>query len=94
MPATLDRIFYAYIVLAGLIAGGVLVQWPQAGDAWLKPYFWMLIAVALFDAAIFAVKKVSPAEAMPLQTRVIGFIGGTLLMAAVVQLSGSPAKLF
>jgi len=90
----LERIFYAYMVIAALVAGGALVRWPDAGNQTIGPFLWLLIAIALFDAAIFALKRVSPAEAMPLQTRVIGLFGGILLMAAVAHFAGSPAKLF
>ena len=91
---TIDKIFYAYMALVGLAAGALLVARPQAGEAFIKPYFWMLLAVAAFDAVMFYLKRISPAEVMPLQVRVFGFIGGTLIVAAVIQITGSPAKLF
>jgi hypothetical protein len=36
---SIDRIFYAYMGLAGIAAGALLVAAPQLQDFWIKPYF-------------------------------------------------------
>jgi hypothetical protein len=49
----LDRIFFGYMAAVGAILGAVLVAAPQAQDFWIKPYFWILIAVAVFDGGCY-----------------------------------------
>ena len=44
MPArnvfvTIDKIFFGYMAVIGLLAGAILVAIPDAGDGWFKPYF-------------------------------------------------------
>ena len=46
---TVDRIFLAYMVLIGVAAGAALVLAPQLENSVIKHYFWILIAVGLFD---------------------------------------------
>jgi hypothetical protein len=50
---TVDRIFFIYMVLVGIAAGAILVAAPQVQDFVIKPYFWILIAVGLFDGGIY-----------------------------------------
>ena len=44
---TIDRVFYGYMLLIGVLVGVILVAAPQVGDFVIKPYFWVLIAVGL-----------------------------------------------
>lgn len=46
---TIDKMFYGYMTLVGVITGAALVAAPQLGDYFIKPYFWVLIAVGLFE---------------------------------------------
>ena len=46
----------------GTILGAVLVAAPQAQDFWIKPYFWILIAVAVFDSGCYLYWKNAPAR--------------------------------
>ena len=41
------------MALVGIAAGAVLVAVPQAQDFFIKPYFWVLIAVGLFDVGAY-----------------------------------------
>jgi hypothetical protein len=85
-------VFFAFMALVGLAAGAVLIAAPQTGDFIIKPYFWVLIAVGLFDLTLLA--RGSGPGALSMNARVIGFVGGALIMVALVTLAGSPAKLF
>jgi hypothetical protein len=49
---SLDRIFFAYMALVGVATGAILVAAPYVQDFVIKPYFWILIAVGVFDLAI------------------------------------------
>ena len=46
---TLDRIFFGYMALVGVATGAILVIAPFVQDFVIKPYFWILIAVGVFD---------------------------------------------
>ena len=49
----LNKIFFVYMALAGAAAGAILVAAPHVQDFIIKPYFWVLIAVGLFDGGIY-----------------------------------------
>jgi len=84
----IDRIFLAYMALIGIGVGALLVAAPSVQDFVIKPYFWILIAVGLFDAGAFLRGKNAPGTMLTMQARVLGFIIGSLLMAAVPTLAG------
>jgi len=44
-------LFLGFMIAAGLVTGGVLVAAPQVRDFRISPYFWVLIAMALFEFA-------------------------------------------
>jgi hypothetical protein len=82
------KIFFAYMTLVGLASGGALVLWPQLAETWFKPYFWILIAVGLFDFLLFLVWRGHPFGVMSMNVRVAGWVYGLLLMAAVTIIAG------
>ena len=51
---TIDRLFFGYMTLVGAAAGALLVAAPRAQDFLIKPYFWVVLAIVLFDVAAFA----------------------------------------
>jgi hypothetical protein len=89
----ISRFFLAYMMLVGIAAGALLVTVPQAGDFWIKPYFWILIAIALFDGGIMLSGR-AVVVALTMNMRAIGFAIGALLVIAITMLAGSPAHLF
>jgi hypothetical protein len=91
---TTTRIFYGYIVVVGILAGATLVAAPSVADFWLKPYFWMLIAVALFDVSAALCLGGPPGAALTMQTRLIGFAIGIVLMVALPSITGTPVQFF
>lgn len=91
---TLDRIFLGYMALVGVAAGAVLVAVPQSQDFWLKPYFWLLIAVLLFDVGAMLRRRGSPGPGLAMNARVIGFILGGLLMVAFPMIAGVEVRFF
>jgi len=88
----IDKIFYGYMALAGLVAGAVLVGWPATAEIAIKPYFWMLLAVALFDGFLLVSGK--GVAAMTMQNRVAGFVGGAVLMVAITIAAGATVSWF
>ena len=90
----LSHVFFAYTAIVGLATGAIIVMAPRVMEFWLKPYFWVLIAVAFFDVAVF-LKAQGRADAMlSMDARLIGFVIGIVLMVAVPWATGSPARFF
>lgn len=89
---SIDRIFYFYTGVLGVVAGIILTVMPEAGDFVVKPYFWMLIAVAAFELLSYA--RGGAANRLTVEARLFGFIMGCLAMVIIPTLAGSPAKFF
>jgi hypothetical protein len=87
-------LFFVYMTLVGVVSGAIIVAAPQVTEFWVKPYFWALLAVAVFDAAIFLISKKMPAAMLPMNARVIGFVVGAVLMVAIPSIAGTQAKFF
>jgi len=88
---TIQRIFLAYMALVGLASGTLLVIAPQTGEFFIKPYFWVLIAVALFEGGAAIYRKTTPIEILTTPVRFIGFAIGSVLLLAIPTIAGSPA---
>ena len=73
----LNQIFFVYMALAGAAAGAILVAAPHVQDFVIKPYFWVLIAVGLFDGGIYLLA---------------GFGIGIALMVAIPLLAGTQIR--
>jgi hypothetical protein len=54
MTMTINRLFIAFMCLVGAAVGIVLVLRPESRDFRVPPYFWVLIAMALFELIAFA----------------------------------------
>ncbi len=91
---TIDRIFFGFMAVVGIATGMALVAKPQIGDYFIKPYFWILIAVALFDIANYLRAKGQPGVTTGMEARLLGFVIGVVLMVVIPSLAGSPAKFF
>lgn len=88
MHVTLDKIFYAYMALAGLAAGAALVASPPLRDGFIAPFFWILIAVALFEVGNMLVPRPGKVVTLTNISRGIGFLIGMALLVAVTMLAG------
>lgn len=92
---TIDRIFFGYITLIGVLTGAALVAIPTAGDGWFKPYFWVLLAVAVFDGAVLLLRLRQPATSIvSMDAKLLGFVIGILLMVVIPMLAGSSARFY
>lgn len=88
---TIDRIFIAFMVLCGLVIAGILVAVPEARDARIPPYFWVLIAMAVFEGLAFARSQGAPGTMIAMPSRLIGFAVAIALMLAIPYFLGQPA---
>ena len=90
----INRIFLGFMIAAGLAAGLVLVARPELRDFRISPYFWILIAMALFEFAAFARGRGAPGTTIAMEIRLLGFVLAVVLMVAVPVVAGSPGRLF
>jgi hypothetical protein len=90
---TIDRVFLIFAVIVGAATGGVIVLVPQSRDIGLAPYFWVLIAFALFEGAVYASRGAATGPPITMQTRVIGFIIALALMFLIPMAAGIQIKL-
>jgi hypothetical protein len=91
---TIDRIFFAYMAVVGVATGAILVAVPRAQDFLIKPYFWVLIAVAVFDVGTYLHGKNAPGTMTTMQAKLLGFVIGIVLMVVIPTLAGSSVRFF
>ena len=51
---TINRLFLAFMGVVGAAVGIILVVKPETRDYRVSPYFWVLLAMALFELLAFA----------------------------------------
>ena len=91
---TIDRIFLAFMIVAGAAVGVLLVVMPQARDFRVPPYFWVLLAMALFELGAYARGRGAPGTMVAMEMRLLGFVLAIVLMVVIPILAGSPGRLF
>lgn len=90
----IDRIFLAYCIAAGVILSAILVRWPQVADFTIKPFFWMLGVVAVFDLTAFILGKGEPGTMLTGTARFIGLLVGVVIVATASWWFSIPLRLF
>lgn len=91
---TADRALYIFMAIVGIASGVVLIVWPASQNFVVAPYFWILIAVALFEGGTLLLWRADPMPMLTRLGRVIGFVGGLALMFVVAWLGGAQVKFF
>ncbi len=91
---TIDRIFIAAMLAAGVAAGAILVAVPASADFAVKPYFWIIVAVAAFDLTLYLRGHGAPGTMLSMEARLLGFVIGIVLMVAIPRLLGAPMYFF
>jgi uncharacterized membrane protein HdeD (DUF308 family) len=91
---TIDRIFFGYMALVGIAVGAIVVAVPRVQEFLIKPYFWVLIAVAVFDLGTYLYGKNAPGTMTTMQAKLLGFVIGVVLMVVIPTLAGSPSRFF
>ena len=86
---TIDRIFFVYSAVLGVIVGAVLLNVPQSRELSLGPYFWVLIGIGLFEAvAVYMRGGLANGPPMTMTTRLIGFFIAVVPMLFVRYTAG------
>ena len=94
MKSPINRIFLAFMVVVGAAIGAVLVLAPESRNYRVPPYFWVLIAMALFELAAFARGRGAPGTAITMEARMLGLLVGVILMVTIPTVAGAPGRLF
>jgi hypothetical protein len=90
---TINHLFLAFMGVVGAAVGIILVK-PETRDYRISPYFWVLLATALFELLAFARGRGAPGTAVTMDVRVSGFLMAIVLMVVIPIVAGSPARLF
>jgi len=90
----INRLFLGFMILAGLAPGAVLVARPEVRDFRIPPYFWVLIAMAVFEFAAYARGRGAPGTTVGMEVRLLGFVLAVVLMVVIPVLAGSSGRLF
>jgi phosphatidylglycerophosphate synthase len=91
---TIDRFFIGFMMLAGVAVGAVLVIEPEARNYRIAPYFWVLIAMVVFELAAYARGRGAPGTMISTEARLLGFVLAIVIMVAIPAIAGSPGRLF
>ena len=90
---TINHLFLAFMGVVGAAVGIILVK-PETRDYRISPYFWMLLAMALFELLAFARGRGAPGTAVTMDIRVSGFLMAIVLMVVIPIVAGSSVRLF
>jgi hypothetical protein len=91
---SIDRIFIAFAIIVGAACGGVIVLVPQSRTIGLAPYFWVLIAFALFEAIVHLRRGLAAGPAVTMPARLIGFAIALALMVLIPMAAGIELTIF
>lgn len=90
---TINHLFLAFMGVVGAAVGIILVK-PETRDYRISPYFWVLLAMALFELLAFARGRGAPGTAVTMDVRVSGFLMAIVLMVVIPIVAGSSVRLF
>jgi hypothetical protein len=90
----IGRIFLIFAAVVGVVSGCLLVWVPKSRDIGIEPYFWVLIAILLFETVLFIRRGTSGAPPISMQTRIAGFLLAMVLMFLIPVAAGVQVKYF
>jgi hypothetical protein len=86
---TINHLFLAFMAVVGAAVGIILVVKPEARDFRVSPYFWVLLAMVLFELLAFARGRGAPGTVVTMDVRVSGFLMAIVLMVVIPIVSGA-----
>jgi hypothetical protein len=78
------------MTVCGLVTAGVVVLFPESREFRIAPYFWILIAMAVFEGIAFAINRGAPGTVITMESRMIGFMFAIVLMVVIPYAAGLP----
>ncbi len=90
---TIDRAFYIFCAVFGLVIGAVLVFVPASRAIGFGPFFWVLIGIALFEAIAVYLRGFDKGP-LPMRTRGYGFVIAMGLVIAIRIAAGIDSSVF
>jgi hypothetical protein len=91
---TTDHVFIGFMGVVGIATGAILIAMPEARELRVSPYFWVLIAMAAFEIALFVFWRGVPGRTISNGARLLGFVLAVVIMVVMPILAGSPGRLF
>jgi uncharacterized membrane protein HdeD (DUF308 family) len=91
---TTDHVFIGFMGAVGIATGAILIAMPAARELPVSPYFWVLIAMAAFEIALFVFWRGVPGRTISNGARLLGFVLAVVIMVVMPILAGSPGRLF
>jgi hypothetical protein len=87
-------LFLVFALFVGLTAGNIIMLVPQSRTIGLEPYYWVLIALALFEIVVFLRRGGAGGPPVTMLTRLSGFIIALALMFLIPMVAGIDVKYF
>jgi hypothetical protein len=91
---SINRIFIVFAIVVGVATGAVIVLVPQSRTIGLAPYFWVLIAFALFEGIVHWRRGMAAGPPITMPARLIGFAIALALMVLIPMAAGIELKIF
>jgi hypothetical protein len=91
---SINRIFIVFAIVVGVATGAVIVLVPQSRTIGLAPYFWVLIAFALFEGIVHWRRGRAAGPPITMPARLIGFAIALALMVLIPRAAGIELKIF
>jgi hypothetical protein len=94
IATTADRVFIVFAIFVGIAAGAIYALVPASRGIGVAPYFWVLIAFAVFEILAVYLRGGGAQPLISMATRLIGFALALGLMVLVPWMAGVELKLF
>ena len=69
----LDWIFYGFALVIGAAAGALYIYVPGSRGFAVSPYFWILVAIAIFETGVMSVRGFEYGPPLTMTQRICGF---------------------
>lgn len=86
--ARISQFLFIYMAVIGLAAGAGVVLAPQIQDFWIKPFFWILIALLVFDVGAHLIVQAAPGTLIGMPARLIALAIGMVALMAIPVIAG------
>lgn len=89
----LNHIVIVFMIVCGAVAGGIQIVAPQAAQFMLPPFFWLLMAMLVFEGITHWRLGGAPGSLISMEFRLIALFAGVAMMLAITYIAGVPVRL-